>query len=227
MECPHCNEYAPDNNYKCPHCGEVLRPDITPADFRPKPTKHRRINSNIVILAIIVVGAAVLIYAAFFKGKGPDKSNVNPALSTTTSGAPSVGYVVNEENPGQEIELRMFVQPNKKTIFDFYSEYCGPCKKISPKLKRLDGRREDIIIHKVDINRPGIRGIDWGSPVARQYNIHSVPYFVIYDSSGNLTHQGQEAYEEVMRLLQGNQAVVRECAKTMRAGFPRPLQSGR
>ena len=201
MKCPHCNEYAPDNNYKCPHCGEILQPDITPADFRPKPAKRPRINPNILILSIIVVGVAVLIYAAFFREKGPGKGNLNPVISTTAGGAPSAGYVINKENPGQEIDIQDFVQSNKITIFDFYSEYCGPCKRISPKLKLLDRRREDIIIHQVDINRPGIRGIDWGSPVARQYNLRSVPYFMIYDSSGSLTHQGQEAYDEVMRLI--------------------------
>lgn len=204
MKCPHCYEYAPDNNYKCPYCGEVLKPDITPADFRKQPAKRRRINPNIVILLITVVGVAVLIYAAFFKGKGQNKSNMNPAFSTTaSSGEVSVGYLVNSENPGQEIDIQRFVQANKTTIFDFYSEYCAPCRRISPLLVRLDSRREDIIVHKVDINRSGIQGIDWGSPVARQYNIHSVPYFMIYDPSGNLTHRGKEAYEEVMRLLQG------------------------
>lgn len=201
MKCPHCNEFAPDTNYKCPHCGNVLQPDITPADFRKKPAKRRRINPNIVILLIIVVGAAVLIYAAFFRGKDQKQINMTPAASTTTSGAPSVGYIINAENPGQEIDIQRFIQPNKITIFDFYSEYCGPCLMISPKLKILDSRREDIIVHKVDINRPGIQGIDWRSPVARQYNLRSVPYFIIYDSSGNLTHRGQEAYQEVMRLI--------------------------
>lgn len=201
MKCPHCNEYAPDNNYKCPHCGEVLQPDITPADFRPKPAKRPRINPNILILLIIVVGVAILIYIAFFKGKGSNRGDLNPVISTSTGGASSVGYVINKENPGQEIDIQNFVQSNKITIFDFYSEYCGPCKKISPVLTRLDSRREDIIIHKVDINRPGIQGIDWGSPVAKQYNLHSIPYFIIYDSSGNLTHRGQEAYNEVMRLI--------------------------
>jgi thiol-disulfide isomerase/thioredoxin len=205
MICPHCNENAPDTNYKCPHCGQVLKSAITPADFRKKPSKRLHINPNLVILFIIVVGVAVLIYAAFFKGKGSNKSNMNSTISTTTRGeAPSVGYVINKENPGEEIDVRKFVQPDKTTIFDFYSEYCGPCQRISPMLMRLDSKRNDIIVHKVDINRPGIRGIDWESPVARQYNIHSVPYFMIYDPSGKLTHQGQEAYTEVMRLLKGN-----------------------
>jgi thiol-disulfide isomerase/thioredoxin len=264
MKCPKCNEYAPDNNYKCPHCGEVLKPQITPADFHIKPVKRSRINPNVVILLLMVVGVAVLIYAAFFKGKGQTENNVKPAISTTTStstgtgtetgtgsdtdtgaepgtgtgtepgtgtdtdtdtgtgtdagtdtdtgagtstgtgnGTLDVGYVINNQNPGEEIDIRIFVQADKTTIFDFYSEYCPPCRRISPLLKGLDTRREDIIVHKVDINRPGIQGIDWGSPVARQYNIHSVPFFMIYDPSGNLTHQGDAAYNEVMRLLQG------------------------
>ncbi len=210
MKCPKCNENAPDNNYKCPHCGEVLKPAVTPGDFRKQPAKRPRISPNLVILSIVVVGIAVLIYAAFFKGnkaKVPEKIDVNPVTSTTTStsaAAPTVGYVINKENPGEEIDIREFIQPDKTTIFDFFSEYCGPCKRISPMLVRLDSKRDDIIVHQVDINRPEIRGIDWDSPVAKQYNIHSVPYFMIYDPSGNLTHQGQEAYNEVIRLLQGN-----------------------
>lgn len=204
MKCPHCYEYAPDNNYKCPHCGKVLKQAVTPADFRKKPTKRRRINPNIMIILIIAVGVAVLIYAAFFKGKGAGRINVNPIFSTTTTnGAPAVGYIINKDNPGQEIDIQRFVQSGKLTIFDFYSEYCGPCQRISPMLMRLDSKRDDLIVHRVDINRPGIEGIDWGSPLAMQYNLRSVPYFIIYDPSGKLIHKGQKAYDEVMRLIKG------------------------
>ncbi len=148
-------------------------------------------------------------------GTGTDTSSGTDTGTDTDTGAGTstgtgngngtldVGYVINNQNPGEEIDIRIFVQEGKTTIFDFYSEYCPPCRRISPLLKGLDTRREDIIVHKVDINRPGIQGIDWGSPVAKQYNIHSVPFFMIYDTSGNLTHQGDAAYTEVMRLLQG------------------------
>jgi len=203
MKCPHCNEFAPDNNYKCPHCGKVLKQAVTPADFRKKPVKRRRINPNIIILLIIVVGVAVLIYAAFFKRKGAGRINVDTEISTTSSGgAPSVGYLINKDNPGQEIDIRRFVQRDKTTIFAFYSE-SDSSQRIFSMLMRLDSNREDIIIHRVDINRPGIQGIDWESPLARQYNLRSVPYLMIYDPSGNLTHKGQDAYDEVMRLIRG------------------------
>lgn len=115
--------------------------------------------------------------------------------------AVSVGYVINSENPGQEIDIKEFIRTGQTTIFDFYSDYCPPCRRISPLLKQLDSQRQDIVVHKVDINRPGVRGIDWASPVTRQYNLRSVPHFKIYDSSGALKSEGQEAYSEIIRLL--------------------------
>jgi thiol-disulfide isomerase/thioredoxin len=256
MNCPHCNTDAPDKNYRCPHCGEVLRPNTEPADFIKQPGKKSGINANIVVLTIIVLGLAVFIYTAFFKGKGKnpqEERTVSSAVSTVarsetastetgsdevtdaqptrdeptvddsisdetgageTEGveaaggeiaaspeAVSVGHVINADNPGQEIDIRGFIQIGQTTIFDFYSQYCPPCRRISPLLKQLDGKRQDIVVHKVDINRPGVRGIDWASPVTRQYNLNSVPHFKIYDSYGGLKSEGQQAYSEIISLL--------------------------
>jgi thiol-disulfide isomerase/thioredoxin len=117
--------------------------------------------------------------------------------------AVSVGHVINSDNPGQEIDIKEFIRTGQTTIFDFYSDYCPPCRRISPLLERLDSQRQDIVVYKVDINRPGVRGIDWASPVTRQYNLRSIPHFKIYGSSGELKSEGQEAYSEIMRLLQG------------------------
>jgi thiol-disulfide isomerase/thioredoxin len=103
--------------------------------------------------------------------------------------------------PGEEIEIKNLVQEGKTTIFDFYSVYCGPCRRISPLLERLDRRRDDIVVIKIDINRNGVRGIDWGSPVTRQYNIQSIPYFIIYDTRGRRVLEGKEASRQVFQLL--------------------------
>jgi thiol-disulfide isomerase/thioredoxin len=161
-----------------------------------------------------VVGLAVLVYAAFFK----QKSNSTPirlkesetaiTISTgedtdtpaeTVSGA---AQVINESNPGETIDIERFVKRGKTTIFDFYSEYCPPCRQIGPLLKELDKKRDDIVVLKVDINRPGKTGIDWGSPVTKQYEINSIPHFMIYDSSGDRTDEGRSAYQKIMEMLQ-------------------------
>ena len=270
MNCPHCNNEAPETNYRCPNCGNVLKPDVDPSDFRKKPVKRSALYTNILVLAIIVVGLAVLVYAAFFRTTGtgdptsavspdmnrqeasrtepernegqpgnqtqqqpaqPDsafddpsfkdteeekKDDIKPKIptpeiptpktSTPASGAVtgvefSPGQVINSANPGEEINIDYYVQEGKTTIFDFYSDYCPPCRKISPLLERLDRKRDDIVVLKVDINRPGRSGIDWGSPVVRQYKVKFVPFFMIYDPSGVRTHEGREAFYEVGKLL--------------------------
>lgn len=103
--------------------------------------------------------------------------------------------------PGDEIDIEKLLHSGKTTIFDFYSQYCGPCLRISPLLAKLDQARKDIVVVKIDINRKEVKGIDWNSPVARQYNLRSVPHFVIYDSTGYRTHEGDSAYDRVEQLL--------------------------
>ncbi|HLP46752.1 MAG TPA: thioredoxin family protein [Candidatus Kapabacteria bacterium] len=106
---------------------------------------------------------------------------------------------------GEEIDIEKLLLPGKTTIFDFYSEYCPPCRKISPELTKLAGKRKDIAVVKIDINRKNIQGIDWSSPVAQQYQIRSIPHFIIYDSTGYRTQEGEEAYQRVMDLLKEEQ----------------------
>ena len=98
---------------------------------------------------------------------------------------------------GKEVTLADYLVPGKTTIFDFYSEYCPPCRAIAPRLEKLHMTRDDIVVVKIDINRPGMKGIDWKSPVARQYKLQSIPHFKVYDSDGNLKAEGDEAYELV------------------------------
>ncbi len=104
--------------------------------------------------------------------------------------------------PGKKVDVADLAIPGKTTIFDFFSEYCAPCRKISPILEELDRRRNDIVVIKLNINRQGVKGIDWNSPLAKQYRITSIPYFIIYDGNGNRTHEGMRASYRVQQLLQ-------------------------
>jgi thiol-disulfide isomerase/thioredoxin len=94
---------------------------------------------------------------------------------------------------GQEVKLEDYLVPGKTTIFDFTSEFCPPCRAISPRLDELHATRDDIVVVKVDINRPNIKGIDWQSPVARQYNMNSIPHFKVFGPDGKLIAEGKEA----------------------------------
>jgi len=103
---------------------------------------------------------------------------------------------------GQTVTLADYLVPGKITVFDFYSEFCPPCRAIGPRLVKLHQTRDDIAVVKVDINRPGVRGIDWQSPVARQFGLESIPHFKVYGPDGKLQAEGDPAYEMVAGWLQ-------------------------
>ena len=44
---------------------------------------------------------------------------------------------------------------NKPAIIDFYADWCGPCKKVSPILKELAAQyKDDIVIYKINVDNP-------------------------------------------------------------------------
>ena len=94
---------------------------------------------------------------------------------------------------GEEVQLSDYLVPGKITIFDFTSQFCPPCRAIAPHVEKLHLTRDDIAVVSVDINRPGVQGIDWKSPVAQQYNMHSIPHFKVFGPDGKLIAEGNEA----------------------------------
>jgi thiol-disulfide isomerase/thioredoxin len=102
---------------------------------------------------------------------------------------------------GKEINLQDYLVPGKTTVFDFYSGYCPPCRALAPYLEMLHKTHGDIAVIVVEINRSGVQGIDWDSPVAKQYQLSSIPYLRIYDTNGNLVADGDEARAKIVDWL--------------------------
>jgi thiol-disulfide isomerase/thioredoxin len=103
----------------------------------------------------------------------------------------------NPDNPGQTLEINSLLVNGKTTVIDFYSPFCPPCVRLAPLMAKLAKKRPDLAIHKVNINRPGVNGIDWRSPLAQQYHIRQVPFFMIFNPQGQPVAQGREAVETV------------------------------
>ncbi len=103
---------------------------------------------------------------------------------------------------GEEINLKDHLVNGQITVVDFFSQYCPPCRQISPLLEQLDQKRPDVTVVKVDINRPDVSGIDWQSPVARQFELHSIPHFKVFASDGTLQAEGPGGYALVALLLE-------------------------
>lgn len=176
MICPRCHQFTPDQNFRCMHCGAVSSPQ--PQPVAPKRASPRGVRPWMVVVLGLV---ALLGYLAYSR------------LSRS--------HAVNAFQPGAEFSVAAHLRRGKTNIVDFYSEYCPPCRRISPLLAELGKKRPDLAVIKVDINRKGVQGIDWSSPVARQFNLSSIPHFKIYDGEGRLLQEGQEAYAQVMNML--------------------------
>ena len=98
---------------------------------------------------------------------------------------------------GQRVKLADYLVPGKTTVFDFYSEYCPTCRSIAAGVEKLHESREDIAVVLVNINRPGVKEIDWTSPVAKQYDLPSTPQLKVYGPDGKLMAEGKPAYQMV------------------------------
>ena len=59
----------------------------------------------------------------------------------------------------------------EKVLVDFYANWCGPCKMLSPVLETISN---DIKIIKVDIDKY--------NDLAREYGVMSIPCLVMFDS---------------------------------------------
>ncbi len=102
---------------------------------------------------------------------------------------------------GKQVDLQKYIVAGKTTIVDFFSRYCPPCMAIGPMLEDIAQSRPDIALVKVDINRPGVRGIDWESPTARQFNLHSIPHFKIFGPDRKLFAEGDKARALIQQWL--------------------------
>ena len=89
---------------------------------------------------------------------------------------------------GEQVNLADYLVPGKTTVFDFTSKFCPPCRGYDQPLIQLHQQRSDLVVVKVDINRAGVKGIDWESPVSQQYGLANmgIPHFKIYGPDGKL-----------------------------------------
>ena len=139
----------------------------------------------------------------FNSGRWPLVLAVLLSLGFVSSGAWAGAVVAaNDGHGGETLEVKSLPVKGKTTLIDFYSPFCPPCMRLAPVMKKLAVRRADLAIKKVNINRAGIQGIDWQSPLAQQYGIRRVPYFMIFSPTGKLVAQGKDAVDQVRRWLQ-------------------------
>jgi thiol-disulfide isomerase/thioredoxin len=93
---------------------------------------------------------------------------------------------------GSQVDIAKHLALGNITVVDFYADWCGPCKIISPVLEQLAKTDPEIAVRKIDI-------VDWTTPVVKQYNVHSIPQVNIYNRTGKLVGTVRGADPEQVR----------------------------
>ncbi len=89
------------------------------------------------------------------------------------------GPEIDTISKGNQVDLSKYLVLGSVTIVDFYADWCGPCKQLSPTLEQLAKTDPEIALRKIDI-------INWESAVAKQYKVTSIPRVEIYNRAGKL-----------------------------------------
>lgn len=111
-------------------------------------------------IALIIVGAVVLLFVGliyYSRRKFKNMPNVAPHKDI---------LILNDKNFNQRLK-------GKLVLVDFWAEWCGPCKVMSPILNEVAAESNDeFLVAKVDVDK--------NQPLAQKYNVRSIPTLVAY-----------------------------------------------
>ena len=88
------------------------------------------------------------------------------------------------------------INQDKLVLIDFFAEWCGPCKMMSPILKDLKDSLGDVVsIIKIDVDK--------NQALATKYQVRGVPTLMIFKNGKQLWRQsGVIQKNELMPLIQ-------------------------
>ena len=69
-----------------------------------------------------------------------------------------------------EAEFDALLAETKSVFVDFYADWCGPCKMVSPLVEKLSGTNTDVTFVKVNV--------DDVPELAQRYGVMSIPTLI-------------------------------------------------
>lgn len=90
------------------------------------------------------------------------------------------------------------IHQEKPVLIDFFAEWCGPCKMMSPILKQVkDSLGDYVSILKVDVDK--------NQSLAAKYQVRGVPTLILFKQGKQLWRQsGVVQKEELINIINSN-----------------------
>jgi thioredoxin 1 len=114
----------------------------------------------------------------YWTGEEPAKTPQNSILARAAAVA-GRGQQVEVISHGAQVDINQHLAVGNVTVVDFYADWCGPCRQLSPGLEQMARSDPEIALRKIDI-------VNWKTAVVRQYNINSIPQINVYNRDGRL-----------------------------------------
>ena len=97
---------------------------------------------------------------------------------------------VNQDN-FQEIR-----NSDKTVLIDFYADWCGPCRMVSPIVDEVAEEHPEYLICKVNVDQEG--------ELAAQFGVASIPTLVVMKNGQVVTKSsGARPKAQILKLLEG------------------------
>lgn len=77
-------------------------------------------------------------------------------------------------------EFKKILSENKKVVVDFYADWCGPCKMMSPMFEAAATEVKDVVFVKLNV--------DELQSIAQEFEISSIPTMILF-KDGKLFEQ--------------------------------------
>lgn len=83
---------------------------------------------------------------------------------------------------------------DKTTIIDFYADWCGPCKMMSPVIDEIAEENDSVKVGKLNV--------DEAQDIAIKYNVMSIPTIIIFkDGKEDKRFVGVTSKENILSVL--------------------------
>ena len=101
------------------------------------------------------------------------------AVNQATTAVAGRGQPSEVISHGAQVDINQHLALGNVTVLEFYADWCGPCRMLSPSLEQMAQTDPEVALRKIDIVR-------WGTPVTHQFDVNSVPQVNVYNRAGGI-----------------------------------------